>query len=232
MTEPSTESSRVTDISRRDVITKVAVVGAVAWSVPLLVSTPAHATGSVQGDSDGPIDCIKLMYIGGGAWIPTFAAGQAPDWYNSEQLIEAFVGDQTTVLVPDVEVAVCRGETVLLQPVDGGGGDRPVLSGRRDDKDKDEDGEEDVPETTEAPATTEAPETTEAPPTTQAPPTTEAPPTTQAPKTTEPAPAVATSSTTESDPVVIFFDMSADSPMTEGDLIGPFEVVDITHVEG
>jgi hypothetical protein len=68
-------------------------------------------------DPDPTVECVKLLYLGGDTWIPTFSSGEQPEWYDGEQLIEAIVADKSIVLVPGVEVEVCRGETVLLRPV-------------------------------------------------------------------------------------------------------------------
>ena len=248
----STEAT--TGVSRRAAIGKMAVAGAAVWSVPLIVSSRAHATGSAEPAAQGDVQCLTLTFREG-QWINTFNAPE-PGWYDDEieklhvaQVVNGAAIVDEIPLTEGTRVEVCAPHALRITfvPLGGPEGAAPGT----DDEGTPDTTEAPAPETTAAPnpETTEAPDTTIAPETTPAPETTVAPETTTAPETT-PAPettAAPTPETTEAPdttiapetteqvvdtaPVTIQFNWSSSSPVVEGDLVGPFEVTEVLHAE-
>jgi len=226
----STEAT--TGVSRRAAIGKMAVAGAAVWSVPLIVSSRAHATGSAEPAAQGDVQCLTLTFREG-QWIHTFNAPE-PGWYDDEieklhvaQVVNGAAIVDEIPLTEGTQVEVCAPHALRITfiPLGGPEGAAPGAD------------DEGTPDTTEAPApeTTAAPETTEVPDTTIAPETTTAPETTAAPETTEVPDTTIAPETTEqvvdTAPVTIQFNWSSSSPVVEGDLVGPFEVTEVLHAE-
>ena len=228
MGEDFNKTSDDRGISRRAAVGKLAAGGAVAWSAPVLLSKVAHASGS----SDVPTEpeCIVIEWLGINAWRSSFQA-PLPEWADDpgEQffIIAVVVGGyiQQELINPPLGTLfeVCVGESVIVRPFEpseGGGGESgaPGFAAAAATDESTETTEAPAPETTAAPA----PETTAAP----APETTEAP----APETTEAPEKTIPEEEPPAEPVRIFFDWGADSAMSEGDRIGPFEIVEVTEV--
>jgi hypothetical protein len=58
-----------TEISRRKALQRVAMVGAAAWTAPMIVSTTAHAAGSLADNiCPGRPKTLTLKYVGG-PWV-------------------------------------------------------------------------------------------------------------------------------------------------------------------
>ena len=212
MGEDFNKTSDDQGISRRAAVGKLAAGTAVAWSAPVLLSKVAHASGS----SDVPTEpeCIVIEWLGINAWQSSFQA-PLPEWADDpgEQyfIIAVVVGGyiQPELINPPLgtlfEVSV--GESVIVrpfEPTEGGGG----VSG--------------APGFAAAAATDEGTETTAAP----SPETTEAP----APETTEAPEKTIPEEEPPAEPVRLFFDWGADSALSEGDRIGPFQIVEVTEV--
>jgi len=204
MGEDFNKTSDDRGISRRAAVGKLAAGGAVAWSAPVLLSKVAHASGS----SDVPTEpeCIVIEWLGINAWRSSFQA-PLPEWADDP-------GEQFFIIAVVVGGYI---QQELINPPLGTlfevcVGESVIV--RPFEPSEGGGGESGAPGFAAAAATDESTETTEAP----------APETTEAPEKTIPE------EEPPAEPVRIFFDWGADSAMSEGDRIGPFEIVEVTEV--
>lgn len=230
--------TRSSEFSRRQALRRGAAAGAVMWTVPLVMSTKAHAQGGSNGSEiTGAVSSVTCVW-NQRYWRANHGTPLSPENDLSGDSFCEVNGDGNWKVIAFQDTFVVKSGNVLkFRPLVGQFGNSRVAQAETDSAE--------VPETTAAPTTT-VPEPEPTVPATTAAPTTTAPPVTEPAAPTGETPAAPTTAApTEStvapettlapapvvtEPVIvtetIVIDMTGRTDLNIGDVFGFFQVVD------